>query len=73
MTDKQYQRLIGIIFLVGAASASPPFGGLFLVIGLLTMAGSAMPWTWFETPKPFSKSSDGEEGQKSNTGEGTSY
>jgi hypothetical protein len=67
MTDEQYQRLIGVIFLVGAASASPPFNFLFLVIGLVTIATGSLPWfqSYFKSKdaKP-----DGEEGQKSDTG-----
>ena len=35
MTDAQYQRLIGIIFLVGSGCASRPgIAGLFFLIGV---------------------------------------
>jgi hypothetical protein len=40
MTDGQYQRLIGIIFLVGSASASRPWSVLFLVFGVVAMIQS---------------------------------
>ena len=40
MTDAQYQRLIGIIFLVGAASASRPWSVLFFLFGVVSVVQS---------------------------------
>jgi hypothetical protein len=40
MSDWQYQRLIGVIFLVGAGCAQSPWGGLFFVIGMIAMVDS---------------------------------
>jgi hypothetical protein len=40
MKDWQYLRLIGVIFLVGAASANSGWGGLFFVIGIIAIIQS---------------------------------
>jgi hypothetical protein len=71
MTDEQYQRLIAIMFLIGAASAGPSWGGLFPIIGLVLFANSSIPWIKSHFESKDAKKPDGEEAQKSNTGGGT--